>query len=606
MTITNKFLTTLVRLGMEGIPVKKVYRRMRDEQLFVMAYGKIAKNKGRLTRGVTDETIDGMSLEKINNILQDLENGTYRWSPARRTYIPKTNGKLRPLGIPGWQDKLMQEVMRMCLECYYEPIFRKSSHGFRPERGCETALVTIKKEWRAVDWFIEGDIKGCFDNIPHDKILESVGQSFKDNRFHKLLRKLLQAGYEEDGQLHRPAQGVPQGSIVGPILANIVLHELDVFVEDNLIPEWTRGKTRRTNPEYKKYARRIAKAGRNDDKKLVRRLKAERRQLSCTLRADLLYRRLRYLRYADDFILGFNGSYQEACVIKEAIEAKLKAMGLTLNNEKTLITNSRKGRARFLGYEIGVAQSQRLKKVKMPNRLFKRVRSVNHEIHLYVPKDVIQEWVRRYSKNGKAFHYRNRLNSSDFEIINLYQAEWRGIANYYKLAHNRGALRQVEWMMHKSLCKTLAAKQRSTTSKIRKRYSGHRNGKQTIEVTIESEKTGRSRTACFGGISLRRVNPFKEDVGVLNPDLEVNLHYMTNELGKRLLAQCCEVCGSTDRISVHHIRSIKATIKKNRGKKQLPKWKTEMMRRYRNTLVVCHRCHMEIHYGNYDDKRLQG
>lgn len=606
MTITNKFLTTLVRLGTEQIPVKKVYRRMRDRDLFVMAYGKIAQNKGRLTRGVTDETIDGMSLDKIDTILQDLENGTYRWSPARRTYIPKTNGTMRPLGIPVWRDKLTQEVMRSCLECYYEPIFRDSSHGFRPGRGCETALVTIKKEWRGVDWFIEGDIKGCFDNIPHDKILECVGESFQDNRFQKLLRKLLQAGYEEDGQTHRPAQGVPQGSIVGPILANIVLHELDVFVEDELIPEWTRGKTRKRNPEYKKYEKRIAKAGRNGEKKRVRRLKAERRQLSSTLRADPSYRRLRYLRYADDFILGFNGSYREACALKEAIEAKLTAMGLTLNNEKTLITNSRKGRARFLGYEIGVVQSQHTKKVKMPNGLFKRVRSVNHEIHLYVPKDVIQEWVRLYSKNGKAFHYRNRIFRSDFETITLYQAEWRGIANYYKLALNRAALRQVEWVMRQSLCKTLAAKQRTLTSKIRERYSGHRNGKQTIEVTTENEKTGRSRTAYFGGISLRRVNPFKEDVGVLNPDLDVNLHYMTNELGKRLLAQCCEVCGSTDRIEVHHIRSIKATIKKNRGKKQLPKWKTEMMRRYRNTLVVCHRCHMDIHRGEYDGKRLQG
>lgn len=606
MTITHKFLTTLERLGKEGIPVKKVYRRMRDQSLFVMAYGKIAQNKGRLTRGVTEETIDGMSLEKIDTILQDLAEGAYQWSPARRTYIPKTNGKMRPLGIPVWQDKLTQEVMRMCLECYYEPIFRDSSHGFRPGRGCETALVTIKKEWRGVDWFIEGDIKGCFDNIPHDIILNSVGQSFKDNRFQKLLRKLLQAGYEEDGQLHRPTQGVPQGGIVSPILTNIVLHELDVFVEDELIPEWTHGKTRRRNPEYKRYEQRITKAGRNGDKQLVRRLKTERRQHSSTLRADPNYRRLRYIRYADDFILGFNGSYEEAVQIKEAIETKLKVMGLTLNNEKTLITNSRKGRARILGYEIGIVQSQHLKKVKMANRLYKRVKSTNHEIHLYVPKDVIQEWTRRYSTNGKAFHYRNRLNHSDFEIITYYQAEWRGLANYYKLALNRGALRQVEWMMHQSLCKTLAAKQRTSTSRIRERYTGHRNGKQTIEVTIESEKTGQSRTAYFGGISLRRINPFQEDVGVLNPDLDVNLHYTTNELGKRLLAQCCEVCGNTDRIEVHHIHSIKAEIKKNRGKKNLPKWKTAMMRRYRNTLVVCHRCHQDIHQGEYDGKYLQG
>jgi group II intron reverse transcriptase/maturase len=606
MTSTEKFLATLVKLGREGKPVKKVYRRMRNRDLFIMAYGKLAKNKGRLTYGVTNESIDGMSLKRIDVILRDLEEGVYRWSPARRTYIPKTNGKKRPLGIPTWRDKLTQEVMRQCLECYFEPIFRDSSHGFRPERGCETALVTIKKQWRAVDWFIEGDITGCFDNIPHDVILNCIGRYYKDNRFLKLVHTLLEAGYEEDGIRYRPERGVPQGSIIGPILTNIVLHELDVFVEDHLVPKWTTGKERRRNPEYKQYERAIKKAALSGNKQLVRKLKAERRQVSSTLREDPQYRRLRYIRYADDFILGFNGSYQEAEEIKEAIKDKLTDIGLSLNEAKTTITSSRKKRGRFLGYELGVSNSQRSKKVKMANGRYKRVRSSNHEIHLFVPSDVITEWVRRYSRNGKAFAYRNRVNHSEFEIVSIYQAEWRGLANYYKLALNRNALRQVEWYMWQSLCKTLAEKQRTNTRSIRQKYLGHRNGKQTIEVTIENSQTGKSRTAYFGGISLRRINPFKEDVGLLDNDLDVNLWSCVNELGKRLLADECELCGSSDHVEVHHIRSIKSFIAKLRGKRELPKWKVEMIRRYRNTLVVCHACHLSIHEGTYDGKQIQG
>jgi group II intron reverse transcriptase/maturase len=606
MTNTNKFLATLAKLGKEGIPAEKVYRRMRSRDLFIRAYGKLAQNKGRLTQGVTSETIDGMSLNRIDAILGDLEGGRYAWQPAKRVYIPKTNGQKRPLGIPTWRDKLTQEVMRQCLESYFEPIFRESSHGFRPQRGCESALVTIKKEWRGVNWFIEGDITGCFDNLSHEVILECLGRHIKDNRFLKLIRTLLERGYEEKGRRYRTQRGIPQGSIIGPLLTNIVLHELDVFVEDDLIPDWTKGKHRRINPEYRRYEKPIKEAAIAGDKQKVRTLKAERRQVSCTLRIDPDYRRLRYVRYADDFILGFIGSYQEAKAIKESIRIKLAVLGLELNEAKTAITNSVKGRSDFLGYEIGVSNLQRLKQVPMANGKYKHVRSTTHEVQLYVPSKVIAEWVGRYSQNGKAYAHRNRVNHSEFEIVSIYQAEWRWLATYYQLAINRKALRQVEWYMWQSLSKTLGTKLKCLTSVIRQKFEGKRNGKKTLEVSVEDPRTGKRRTAYFGGISLRRVNPYREKVGVLKPELEVNLRRSANELGKRLLAERCELCGSQEHIEVHHIKSIKSMIRENRGKRKVAVWQEAMMRRNRNTLVVCHPCHQAIHHGKYDDRRLQG
>ena len=224
---------------------------MRCQGLFLKAYAKIYANTGATTPGtdVTD-TIQGMSLARINAIITQLEENTYRWKPSRRTYIAKSNGSQRPLSIPNWTDKLVQEVIRLILEAYYEPQFRDSSHGFRPHRSCHTALQQIKRTWTGNKWFIEGDIKGCYDNFDHKVIITLLSQSIHDNRFLKLVRNMLQAGYIDDWQYHRTYSGVPQGGICSPIISNIVLHELDKYVEDQLIPRYTKGERRKHNREY--------------------------------------------------------------------------------------------------------------------------------------------------------------------------------------------------------------------------------------------------------------------------------------------------------------------------------------------------------------------
>src|SRR3954449_599366 len=220
--------------GARGLPVERLYRQMFNPQLFLMAYRRLYANKGAMTPGVTGETVDGMSLAKIEAIIDLLRGERYRWRPVKRVYIPKKNGKQRPLGLPTWSDKLVAEVVRLLLEAYYEPRFSDRSHGFRPGRGCHTALTEVADTWPGTAWFIEGDISDCFGTLDHDVLLTILGEHIHDNRFLRLLRNMLRAGYLEDWVWNATPSGAPQGGVVSPILSNIYLDRLDRFVETTL------------------------------------------------------------------------------------------------------------------------------------------------------------------------------------------------------------------------------------------------------------------------------------------------------------------------------------------------------------------------------------
>jgi len=183
MQTAQTYLELVRERGKKGLPLERVYRQLFNRDLFLMAYGKIYRNTGAMTHGVTNETPDGMSLEKIDALTEALRYERYQWLPARRVSIPKKNGKKRPLGMPVWSDKLLQEVMRSILEAYYEPQFSDHSHGFRPNRGCHTALETLKHTWNGTRWFIEGDIAQCFDRLDHQILLSILGEKLHDNRF---------------------------------------------------------------------------------------------------------------------------------------------------------------------------------------------------------------------------------------------------------------------------------------------------------------------------------------------------------------------------------------------------------------------------------------
>jgi group II intron reverse transcriptase/maturase len=296
------------KLGTQGAPLTRVYRSLFNIELLKDAYDIISHNKGATTPGVDEEdTADGMSLEKLHNVIEALRNERFWFKPVKRVYTPKANGKKRPLGLPGFSDKLVQQAIKMILEPYYEKIFRESSHGFRPQRGCHTALWSIKQRMKGAVWFIEGDIKGCFDNIDHEVLLNLLKKRIRDGRLLELIRRFLNAGYMEDWTYHQTYSGTPQGGVLSPLLANIYLHELDEFIEEEVIPRYTRGEWRRANPQYTRCIRQINEAKSNGNRDEMRRLRQERSQVPAKDPNDPDYRRLTYCRYADDFILGVRG-----------------------------------------------------------------------------------------------------------------------------------------------------------------------------------------------------------------------------------------------------------------------------------------------------------
>jgi group II intron reverse transcriptase/maturase len=568
--------------GKEGHDLEDVYRQLYNPDLYLRAYGRIYRNDGALTKGSTEETVDGMSQRKIGGIIELLRNERYRWAPVRRTFIPKKNGKPRPLGIPSWSDKLLQEVMRSILEAYYEPQFSPTSHGFRPGRGCHTALRDISNAWSGTVWFIEGDIKGCFDNIEHSVLMSILREKIHDNRFLILVENLLKAGYLEQWTYRPTLSGTPQGGIVSPMLTSIYLDKLDTFVEQTLIPTSTRGGGRRQRPEYQRLYRQIRKLQEDGaPKEILQPLLAEFRILRSNDPFDPNYRRLRYIRYADDFLLGLIGPREEAERIKVQLGEYLRDhLKLELSPEKTLITHARAEPARFLGYEISTQS--------YPGRLG------NGKIQLRISSQVIEEKIARYSHEGKPVRRPELIYDSDFSIVGLYGQELRGYAQYYAYAKNRSWLNRLRWYMEVSLLKTLAAKHKSTISRMARRFAGKaitENGVMRCLSVIVERKDKPPLYTKFGGISLKP-RPF-----AVIEDLPTDQDRIItrNELIQRLMADECELCGSRDRVAGHHVRKL-ADLKV-KGRKEIPTWKRVMISRRRKTLFVCHYCHTAIHAG---------
>jgi group II intron reverse transcriptase/maturase len=540
-----------------------------------------------MTKGSTNETVDGMSLEKIDNIIESIRHECYQWTSVRRTYIPKRNGKKRPLGVPSWSDKLLQEVMRLILEAYFEPQFSEHSHGFRPDRGCHTALSEIQT-WKGTRWFIEGDIAKYFETINHDVLLAMLGENIQDGRFLRLLRELLEAGYLEDWKFNKTISGAPQGGVISPLLSNVYLHRFDKWIETVLIPEYTRGKRQKQNPEYLQISRRLYVMRKRGDTRDAKKLIKQRRCMPSVNTHDAGYRRLRYVRYADDFILAFTGPKVEAEIIKQKLKGWLSEnLKLDLSDEKTLITHASTKAARFLGYDIKV---QRVDDYIDPTGR----RGVNGVIGLYVPSEVIEAKCAKYLRKGRTIHRPELLKDSDFTIVATYQQEYRGIVQYYLPAINVAWFYKLHWIMQGSLLKTLAAKHQSSRRKMLQKYSTTttepRAGKtlKCLEVRVEREGK-RTLIARYGGISLAR------QTHVVMEDQPYQVRGGRTELLKRLMADECELCGSHERVEVHHIRKL--TDLNKPGRKEKPQWAQLMAARRRKTLVVCRSCHEAIHQG---------
>ena len=562
MAQNHKFIDIVHQLGEKGYPLVDVYRRIQDRELFLAAYGKLYANQGATTQGTDpNDTVEGMSVARIDTIIEKLHNGNYVWKPAKRVYIPKSNGSMRPLGIPSWSDKLLQEVIRMVLEAYYEPQFSDYSHGFRPNRGCHTALIQIRQSWKGTKWFIEGDIKGCFDNISHQVLLSILSRNIKDKRLLKLIRQMLKAGYLEDWKYHQTYSGTPQGGVVSPILANIVLNELDNFVSTKLLPKYNVGKRKAANPEYRRISKDIAKARREGNEDEVKRLMLKRREIPSKVHNDPNYRRLRYNRYADDFILGFDGPRHEACEIKEEIKVFSSTISLSLSEEKTLITHATTKAARYLGYEIRIARDN--------NMLTDGKRRLNMYPQLKVPADVANEWRKKYTKNGKPTARYELLQCSDIEIVMTYGLELQGVVNYYRLAYNvSNAFYPVKSVFIQSAAMTIAAKHQKKVSWVIKKYL--RKSEYGLTALIVKEQNPNNPEKPY--MAKLGDKPIRTNLNVEITDQIKQFYSGRNELVRRLLANECELCGSCDRIRVHHVRKLADVKKRSDESKNPPPW----------------------------------
>jgi group II intron reverse transcriptase/maturase len=493
------------------------------------------------------------------------------------------------LGIPSWSDKLLQEVIRSILEAYFEPQFSEHSHGYRSNRGCHTALGEIVRTWKGTRWFIEGDIAGCFDNINHDILKSILSEKLHDNRFLRLIENLLQAGYLEQWRYHATLSGTPQGSICSPILANIYLDRLDTFAEQVLIPAHTHGEIRKRNSQYSALMSQSRSQRTQGNLVGAKQLRRQAQQLPSLDPNDPDYRRLWYVRYADDVLLGFAGPKAEAEEIKQQLAEFLQnTLKVELSQKKTLITHATTQAARFLGY--GIVTQQANDKHSQDGG-----RRVNGRIGLRVPDDVVDKYCTSYMKCGKPVHRPELTVESDYTIVRLYQAEYRGLVQYYKLAQNVCWFWKLHWIMQASLLKTLANKHRTSVKKMARKYRANRETPdgtyRCLQVAVERDNGKLPLVAYFGGIPLRR-----QQAAILRDQNPLTTRWAGyNELTKRLLADACELCGSRQNVQVHHIRKL-ADLKV-KGQREKPQWMQIMSARRRKTIVVCKVCHDNIHAG---------
>lgn len=583
---------------------ERLYRILYNKDMYLLAYQNIYAHEGNMTKGTDGETIDGMSLKRIDDLIAKMRDESYQPKPSRRTYIMKKDGKRkRPLGIPAFIDKLVQEVIRMILEAIYEGSFENCSHGFRPDRSCHTALDQIQTRFTGVKWFIEGDIKGFFDNIHHDVLIGILKERISDERFIRLIRKFLNAGYIEDWVYHKTYSGTPQGGIISPILANIYLDKLDKYMQEYIL-KFNKGKDRKRNPEYRKLevkrrnlVEKLKKAESKADKDIIlkdiRQVEMERRNVPYSLPMDENYKRMQYVRYADDFLIGVIGSKKDCEKIKKDIaEFLFRKLGLELSQEKTLITHGQK-KAHFLGYSIYVRKSNLPKK----DKLGRMVRNYGGRIVLEVESSTMRDKLLSlkameitYVDGKEIWKPKARYSmkdSDDLEILRTYNSEIRGFYNYYSIANNSSIINSFKYIMEYSMYKTYATKYRTTKHKIIEKYRVNKDFGVRYKTKDRKEKV-----CLFYNEGFKRKDISRN--AEVDSVTDKRLYLGRTSLIQRLEASKCEFCGAENvPIEIHHVRKLKDL----QGKKF---WEKFMIARRRKTLALCHKCHVDLHNGRLD------
>ncbi len=576
-----------------------LYRLLFKPELYVLAYERIKSKPGNMTPGADQETIDGFGMDEIGKLIEEMRSEKYQPSPVRRAFIPKSNGKMRKLGIPSARDKIVQEVVRLVLEAVYDSphgaYFKESSHGFRSSRSCHSALKEIQGKWSGTTWFLEGDIKACFDDIDHEILVGIMRKKIRDERFLNLIWKFLNAGYLDLDESRKDSlAGTPQGGIVSPILANIYLHELDEYVEQ-LQREMEKGELRRPNPAYRSLQKRrqyLAKIGKIESEE-YRELGVQMRKLPSLDPRDPNFVRVRYVRYADDWVVGIIGPKRLAEEIKEKVRQFLKAtLNLTLSEEKTVITNARTSDAKFLGYRIRLGRSKTAEQKQkvttgMDGKVFKR-RSTGMQIVLKAPTG---ELIKRLCQkgfcdaSGRPLHKKAWTLLDEDQIVSLFSSVNRGLQNYYRPTDNWVELSRIQYILKFSLAKTLAAKRQVPITRIIR--------DKGIRVTVT--RKGQQRTIAFYCNTDWTID---RAAFTNSPAIDLVRMHERMRVRSKLGRPCC-ICLATVGVAMHHVRHIrKMTERQARGFTAL------LAKLNRKQVPVCRECHRKIHDGTYDGLKL--
>jgi group II intron reverse transcriptase/maturase len=582
-----------------------LYRLMFKEDLYIIAYERIKSKPGNMTPGTDGETLDGFSLKTIRGIIEAMRSESFQFHPVRQSFIPKANGKMRKLGIPSAKDKIVQQAIYMILEAIYDspdaPYFRVTSHGFRPNHSCHTALREIRESWSASNWFIEGDIRACFDEVDHLTLISILRKKIKDERFINLIWKLLNAGYMDlHGVRKDSLVGTPQGSIVSPILANAYLHELDEFME-TLRAKHEKGKAKARNPHYHRLSEKkrvMVKQGKTKTREF-KELTAEMRRLPSRIVDDPHFIRLKYLRYADDWIIGLCGSQELAEGIKLEVKHFLsETLKLTLSEEKTRITNAKTEEAFFLGTILKIGNGGNAKVTLSPSRSGKKVkrRSTGWETVMEAP---MTKLIKKLSERGFCTAEGFPIGKAGWayldtdQIINLYSSVNRSIQNYYRFVDNWSRLNRIQYILKYSLAKTLARKYKISLPKVFKRFGKNLSivikgqaGKKDREVSFYSNQNWSKNRDAFQSNTVQYVDRIRMATRVKS----------RSKLGK----PCC-ICGeSAAQIVMHHVRHIRKL-----SHRREPTGFNRILRAInRKQIPVCERCHGKIHRGEYDAVKL--
>ena len=573
-----------------------------DPGFLMHAYGIIKSNPGYMTPGVDNVTLDEIDLKFFENLGREIGSGSFKFKPARRIDITKPKGGTRSLSIASPRDKIVQSAIKIILEAIFEPHFSDYSHGFRPGRGTHTAIYQMRRLFTEVNWLIEADISKCFDTLPQNLMIEELQKRINDQVFIDLIYKSLKAGYIDASQAFKvPQVGSPQGSIISPILCNILMNKLDEWL-NNYSEIFQLGIRKKANPAYTKLIRDM-KYKRPSEKKAIRSFIYQNR-IRSLIGNDPNFKRMRFVRYADDLIIGVSGSLQDCQTINNDLAIFLKEkLGLELSSSKTLITPATQKKAHFLGFDISITpytKRQLVRSFRKDGSIRLSAQTSRPKIFAPIPNIVAKLESKGYCKYGvksNPTRVGRLIHLSLPMIINHYTALGRGIINYYSCADNLTRLKaRILYILKYSCALTFASKLKLRT--VKKVFSKYGYNLEVYE-TVKNEKKVIAR---FEDKVISKIKPgFRLSSEGYDPLSMIDFAARAFPRTRTLFEGSCQVCGSDTNLEVHHVKHLRKTGLKE-GK---PNYMQNLMRSMnRKQILLCQACHLKVHQGKHTGSGL--